>query len=303
MSEVINKKRVGVLRGGLGEYYENSLREGGQVISQITENLSADWQPVDILIDRDGLWHCGGLPIKPVELINKVDVVWNASHPSFSSVLENLFIPNVGASSFSQALADSRTMLASHLQNIGVKMPRYLILSFYQKEMDGPRERYAIKKAKEVHEKFSPPWLVKSLTPDPNIGVHLAQTFPELVDAIEDITIHGKSILVEEFISDRTASVHSIPDFRGQELYTLPIGSYSNEEKEKLIVLSKDIYRHINAEEYLKSNFVLHPKRGIYLVGVEFLPDLKAGSPFEKSCEFVGTRMHYIVEHILKRVL
>jgi len=303
MSLAKQKKRVGILRGGTDEYYEDSLRDGGEMIAHITEHLGNDWQPFDILIDRTGVWHFAGLPIKPSELLHKVDVVLNVSHPSFASVLENLFIPNVGPSSFSYGLAEDRAMLASHLKKIGVKMPRHLIFPYYQPDFDGSRERYSIKKAKEVHEKFTPPWIVKSLTPDSNLGVHLAQTFPELVNAIEDITVHGKSILIEEFISDRTASVHSVPGFRGSDLYTFPIGKYSSEEKENLLRLARDIYRQIGANHYLLTNFAIHPRRGIYLTSLELLPDLKDGSHLGEVCQSVGSKTSEIVKHMLESVL
>ena len=53
------------------------------------------------------------------------------------------------------------------MKSVGVQMPRSMVLPVYQKDFDGPRERYAIKKAKEVHEKFGAPWMVKSLLPIP----------------------------------------------------------------------------------------------------------------------------------------
>jgi len=301
------KKRVGILRGGAGEHYASSLRKGGEIISHIFENLSGKWTPVDILIDKEGIWHINGMPISPADLMHRVDVVWNIAHPGASVILDNFSIPNVSHGSFSSALENSKEMLREHMGKINVQMPKSIILPLYQKDFDGPRERYAIKKAKEVFEKFPSPWIVKSFTPDSNMGIHLTKTFNELAGAIEDGVKHEKSILIEEFIAGKVASVHSVPHFRGQDIYTFPLGNsfgiFSADEKEKLTALAKNLHIHIGAKHYLKSDFVLSPRGKVYLLGIESTPDLKKDSHFSQVCESVGAKTHQVIEHILKQAL
>ena len=293
------KKRVGILRGGMGDYYETSLKEGGYVISHILD-LSDKWKPVDILIDKEGVWHASGVPIKPSDLINKVDVVWNSTHPSFSNVLKNLSIPNVGVSSFSFAFNNSRAILEEHMKKIGVSIPKHIVIPLYQEDFDGPVEKYVIKKAKAVFEKFSSPWMVKSFTPDLDMGIHIAKTFVELTDAIMDGVKHKKSILVEELIAGKDVSMHSVAGFRGEDIYTFLPGNFSSSEKEKLTNLTKDIYNHLGVSNYLKADFILSSNERIYLNNVEFSPNLKEGSHFSESCESVGAKMDDVVLHILE---
>ena len=319
------KKRVGVLRGGAGGHYESSLQKGGEIISHIFENLPHKYKVFDILIDKEGVWHINGVPIIPADLIHKVDVVWDTTHSNLSTTLDNFSIPNIGVSSFSTTLQNSKEMLREHMKKVGVEMPRHIILPIYQKDFDGLRERYPIKKAKEVHEKFAGPWIVKSLTPDLNMGpvrgregsqrpsasngmgIHLAKTFNELVAAIEDGVKHEKSILVEEFISGKVVSIHSVPDFRGEDIYTFPFGNsfgnFSPDEKEKLINLVKELHRHIDAKHYLKSDFILSPRGKVYLLQIELTPNLRSDSHFSQVCELVGAKTHHVVEHILERIL
>src|SRR3989338_3772492 len=300
-------KRVGILRGGAGEHYESSLQKGGDIISHIFENLADKYQPIDIFVDKDYIWHIGGLPVNPGDLLHRVDVVWNTTHPSFSNMLSSLSIPTVSTSPFSFLLENNQALLREHVKQIGFAVPRAIIFPVYQKDFDGPRERYAIKKAKEVHEKFSSPWIVKSFSPDSNMGIHLAKTFNELVAGIEDGVKHEKSIVVEEFISGKVASVHSVPNFRGQDIYAFPVGNvfgnFSPAEKEKLIVLAKNIHNHIGAKHYLKSNFLLNKRGKIYLLDFESTPNLKLSSNFSELCEMVGAKMHHVVEHILETTL
>lgn len=316
------KKRVGILRGGSGKHYASSLKKGAELLTHIFENLPDKYKPVDILIDKDYIWHLGGVPVNPGDLMHKVDVVWNTSHPSFSNILESLSIPVVESSTHS-FFDSNNDMLREHVKGIDLEMPRSIVLPVYQKDFDGPRERYAIKKAKEIFEKFGSPWIVKpaspaggSLTPDLGMAMHVAKTFPELVNAIEDGVKHERSIIVEEFITGRVASVHSVPHFRGEDLYVFPImGIFSGEKVptprgvgiptesvgEKLENLARNLHSHIDAGHYLKSNFVLNPRGRIYLLSIESAPDLKEGSHFSLVCESVGAKMHHVVEHILER--
>ena len=299
----MTQKRIGILRGGVGRHYKASLIKGGDIISHILEKLSDKYKPIDILIDKDYIWHCGGIPINPGDLVQKIDVAWNTTHPSFANILESLSIPHIGTGSFLGTLLGNREMFKKHVRNIGIKMPRHIVLPVFQKDFDGPRERYSIKKAKEIFEKFGSPWIVKSFTPDSNMGIHLAQTFPELVQAIEDGVNHEESIVIEEFISGSPVTTHSVVDFRGEDVYVLPPENLSVEEKEKIISSTRNLHKHLNAKHYLKMDYVLHPKRGVFLSNIEFIPDLRPGSHLEKSCESIGTRMHDVVEHILERAL
>jgi len=303
----MSQKRIGVARGGTGDNYASSLKKGGEIISYLLENLANKYKPIDILIDRQGVWHLGGLPIEPKNLVHKVDIVWNMASPDVSIVLNHFSIPNVSASPFSHTLKNSKDMLREHMKKVGVHMPRSIILPVYQVDFDGPRERYAIKKAKEVHAKFASPWIVKSFTPDANMGIHLAKTFDELVAGIEDGVKHEKSILIEEFISGKVASLHSVPYFRKEEIYIFPpvnvFGRLSDVDKEKLSLIVQDLHHHVDARHYLKSDFLLHSRGKIYLLDFESVPNLKSHSHFSQACESVGAKMHHVVEHILEQTV
>ncbi len=301
------KKRVGIIRGGAGDHYASSLRRGGDIISHISENLSDKYKTCDILVDKDHIWHIHGLPVSPSDLMSKVDVVWNTSHPSFSNILQSLSIPHISSNPFSHTLEKSRAMLAEHMKKAGVNMPRHMMFPLYQADFDGPRERYSIKKAKEVHGKFGGPWIVKSLTDNSDMPVHLAKTFPELVDAIEDGVNHQTSILVEQFISGKVASVHSLANFRGEKVYTFPVvgifGDLSSEEKEKLMTLAKDLHAHMGATQYLKLSFVLDKRGKVHLLHADSKIDPRKDSYLAQVCESVGAKMHHVVEHVLNNAL
>lgn len=309
-------KRVGVLRGGKGKNYQSSLRRGGDLIICIMENLADKYKPIDILIDPEGSWHALGLPIEPAQLMHKVDVVWNVSDPEYSAVLGQFSIPVISAPHFSSILTESRDMLRAHMMERGIKMPHSIVLPLYQEDFDGPRERYAIKKAKEVHAKFPAPWIVRtypgagtrpvsgregSQREDANgMGIHVTKTFGELAQAIEDGVNHNHSIIVEEFITGKPGASHSISRFRGDDIYVVPPHGFNSEEKEKIMRTTRDLHEHIGAPNYLKTDFTLHPRLGLYVTSIDFAPDIRPNSHLHESLERIGAKMHHVVEHILE---
>jgi len=313
VAENKNKKRIGILRGGAGKHYENSLKKGGEVIAFIFENLSDQYKTVDILVDKEGIWHAGGLPIDPQDLKNKIDLIWNVSHPNFNKILKNLPIANIRLDS-SPIIEQSRMMLNKNIKNFGIKIPQHIVFPVYQKDFDGPREQYAVKKAKEVLKKFGAPWIIKSFYDNSEMGIHVAKTFPELVKAINDGVFHEESILVEELIAGKNATVHSVNNFRGENVYSLPPtenrngiiispGNFSKDEKDKLIKLSKQLHQHLNASHYTKFDFIIHKNKNIYLINIDFLPNLEKSSCIHDCCESVGTKSNHLFSHLIELAL
>jgi len=277
------KIKVGIVRGGSLKHYASSLEKGGHIISHIFENLSDKYKVVDILIDKNGVWHLNGIPIDPQNLVHKIDVIWDISHSSFSNIIENFSIPNISNSPFLRTLENNSDMLRRHIKDIGLNMPRSII---------------SPKNAREVFEKFAAPWIVKI-----NNEIKLVKTFDELTETLknEDDTV------VEEFISGKVASIHSVPFFRNQDFYTFPIGnsfgSFTTSEKEKLSVLAKDLHYHIGANHYLKSDFVLNPRGKVYLLSIESIPDFHKDSHLSQVSESVGVKAHHIIDHIIGKAL
>lgn len=295
-------KRIGVLRGGKGKNYETSLIRGGDVIMYLIDNFEEKYKPVDILIDTNNVWHLNGLPVNPADLVHKVDLVWNVAATEVSSILQSFSIPHIGNSTFTSSLEGNRDMLVGHLKNMGVKMPRRMVLPVYQEDIDGPYDQYVIKKAKEVHEKFGAPWIVRSFNPEKSMGIHVAKTFNELVSAIDDGVRHEKGVVIEEFIDGRSGSSHSVAGFRGDNIYIISPTNLNNEDKKRLASLVKELHKNLGVGHYLKSDFVIHPKRGVFLKDISFHPDLREGSHLDESAKSVGAKMHHIVEHIIESI-
>lgn len=313
--------RVGVLRGGIGPRYEESLQNGGRALSLLRdEKLNKKYQALDIFLDKDGVWHLFGLPTSLEKISHNVDVVFNTLHGEYGEdgklqqVLENWKIPYTGSDPLPSALVFSHQRAREELKNIGVKMPRYILVSAYQEDFDGPRDEYAIKKAREVFEKLSPPWILRPLDQGSSLGVHICKTMPELIHTFEYAEISESSVIVEEMIFGKTASVGVIKGFRGNELYTLPAidpknsqnlsaNHFTKEEKAELERLASDIHNKLYLGHFSKSDFVVAPKNGIYSLSISTLPKIGDQETLTKSLQDVGSNESELIDHLIELAL
>lgn len=329
--------RVGVVRGGISSEYDVSLKTGGNVLSHLRSDVMKDkYQTADILIDKEGLWHMNGIPTDLEHIFHKVDVIFNALHGDYGEdgkiqqIFEQWGIPYTGSSPFASALGYNKALSKDQFNILGIKTPRHLILPIYLEDIDGPREEYASSKARDIWNKLPPPWIVKPLAGGSSVGMHLCKTFPELINAINKTTESKSSILVEEFIAGKEATVGVIDEFRGKKVYTLPAveiripksskffdyeakysgatkeicpGNFTYEEKAELERLAALIHTGLNLNHYSRSDFIVNPKKGIYALEVNTLPGLTDESLTPKALSAVGVTMPEFISHIIKLAL
>lgn len=297
-----NKKiRVGIVRFVRSDD-DHNLLQARDFFEFLQENLSENYKPVDIFIDKEKIWHVGGLPILPSDLFHQVDVVWNEGNTNYSQVLSNLGIPNVSTNPFFAVLENNTSMLKDHVKNSGIYMPSYLVLESYQEDIDGDIDTYSLKKAQEVFRKFGAPWIVRTNTDKNNEGIHVVKTFPDLVNIIYDFAIHKKNILVEELITGDRVSVHTIENFRNQDIYHFLPKNVNEMHKEKISEYVKDLWGVLNAKHYLNITFILTKKK-IYLSDISSSLDLKKDSHLNMTIHDFGVKTHNIIEHILKNAI
>ncbi len=303
--------KVGVLRGGIGERYDDSLLAGGQVLSHLREDaLNPRYQVLDVLIDRDGVWHLNGLPVAFDKLSRSVDVVFNAlqgnsgKEEKIQATLERFGIPYTGSGSLQEAFSGSRSLMKEKMRQMEIKTTRHILIPAYQEDFDGPREEYARKKAREVFQKLSPPWVLKSLTTGSLFGVHVCKTLPELARTLEVSETSERSIIAEELINGKKSTVGVIEKFRGQNLYSLlPTGNFSTEEKKELERLAVEIHRGLGLRHFSQIEFVVAPNRGIHVLEINTLPDFFLNSAMEESLSAVGASLPEFLDHILQLAL
>ncbi|HEY0908058.1 MAG TPA: D-alanine--D-alanine ligase [Candidatus Paceibacterota bacterium] len=321
MSHSSHKIRVAVLRGGPSSEYEVSLKTGDTVL----KNLPPKYEGIDIFISKDGVWHVHGIEKKPADALKHADVAFVALHGQFGEdgkvqrILEHLGIPFTGSQSLPSAIAMNKHLTKGGLKRLmgKVKMAAHKIFT---------REDVAAKGAHAIFREIPHPSIVKPLSAGSSVGVTVVRDFFTLEKAIAAALEHSDSIIIEEFIEGREATCGVLDHFRGEKQYALlPVeivphsaspffdyqakygggsleicpGNFDEATKRALQEASQAVHAELGLRHYSRSDFIVHPKRGVYFLEVNTLPGLTTESLLPKSINAVGSSMSEFLDHVI----
>lgn len=321
-------KRIGVIRGGISAEHEVSLKTGAAILRALHGQLSHKYKPVDILIGRDGAWYIRGIPFDPRDLSKKIDVAINALHGYYGEdgkiqkFLDDMQLPYTGSGALASAIAMHKGLAKEYFQKAGIQTAQGIEIS-YRTEYGS---EHAKNFARDVWQRMAPPWIVKPIAGGSSVGTHVCKTFDQLSIAIEENFEHTNDILVEEFIEGREATVGIVNGYRGESLYALPPieivkptnctffdyhakysgesqeicpGNFSPETSKELIRLATCIHEGLNLNHYSRSDFIIHPRRGIFALEVNTLPGLTEESLLPKAIVSVGGTFDEFIDHVI----
>ncbi|MBU1557903.1 D-alanine--D-alanine ligase [Patescibacteria group bacterium] len=317
---MVNKLRIAVLRGGPGRESQISMKTGFSILN----NLSSDKYVVyDVIISRDGSWIVGGLVVKPEKFVINLDMVINALHGEYGEdgrvqkMLDDFGVPYTGSNSISSMFGMNKGFSKEIYKNSGIKTPYSALLK---------SNNINEKSVRELFRTFPLPCIIKPVRGGSSIGVSLARDFKELMSSLEDCSKHSDSILIEEFISGKEVTCGVIDNFRDKDVYSLlPIeiilseessffdydskyngqtqkilpGRFSQAESDEIQRLAIEAHKALGLRHYSRSDFIVHPKRGIYILETNSLPGMTEESLFPKSLEAVGSNLEEFLEHLI----
>jgi len=323
-----HKTRVGVLRGGPSAEYEVSLKTGGAILA----NLPEEYEPLDIFISKDGAWHTGGQEKNPYNILKTVDVAINAMHGSYGEdgtvqkFLENFGIPYTGSNSISSALGMNKIMSKYIFNKYGLKTPHYIII-----EKDGVSDDITKKMTDQISENFVFPIIIKPISSGSSLGVSFVDKVSGIEKALKNSFQHSPKLIIEEYIVGKEVTCGVVEGFRDQNFYTLlPVeisqnkkdifydydskyknlesrykipGNFKADEKLQIAEATKLIHKALGLRHYSRSDFIIHPKRGLFVLEVNTLPELTHRSSFVKSLEAVGGNLKEFLSHLLSKTL
>jgi D-alanine-D-alanine ligase len=323
-----NRLRIGVLRGGPSSEYEVSLKTGAAVLQALRDKLSERYKARDIFIDRDSIWHIDGLAFSPADALARFDVAFNALHGAYGEdgrvqgILEAHGIPFTGSDSASSAIGMSKVLTKHVLAKHGIKSPYWKTISSDSVIKDKTAA------ANLLFQTFILPAVIKPSTGGSSVGISIVRDRAELEPALIKAAEHGPSIIIEEFIPGMEATCGVIEGFRSQALYALPVveirpknaffdyeAKYAGKSDEIvpatfLECVRKDIERlamkvheALGLRHYSRTDFIIHPRRGIYVLETNTLPGLTNESLMPKSLRAVGSDLPEFVDHIIKLTL
>lgn len=325
------KIRVGVLRGGVGPQYNISLETGSYVLSHLPREK---YRPVDILIDRDGVWHQNGIAMDPDRLIDHVDMVFIALHGidgedgRIQKFLEDRGVPFIGSDSLSSALTGFKHAAKDRLVAIGYKTPKYAVLRglFIQAD-EAERLNHIRRKAMEVFKKMPGPWIVKPILGSASTHTYLVTTFAELVSLLQHVSETFNEILVEEYIEGREVASAILEGYRNETHYTMPVHEVTRKnienvtgpkslglhrvyvvgnslaEKKKIEEMTRCIHREFGMSDYSLVEFIISPTKGIHVIEVDSVPILGHGAALHTMLESIGMKEGEFIDHLICRNL
>ena len=322
--------KVGVLRGGPSAEHEISLKTGANVLAILNDTLGHLYEARDIIVGKDGKWSFDEKVIAAHDALAKVDVVFNALHGTYGEdgklqhLLETHSMPFTGSGSLGSALGMNKSLAKKIMMNQGIKVP-------YGREFSSEEISKNVREVADIIFKSFPlPVIIKPSASGSSAGISIARNRLALAAALELASIHGEAVLVEDFIPGIEATCGVIENFRGQELYALPPveirphsssdffdygakyegksdeivpSTFSHEVKAIIEDTAKRIHRALGLNHYSRSDFIVHPRRGIYALEVNTLPGLTNESLMPKSLRAVGSDTHELVDHLIKLAL
>jgi D-alanine-D-alanine ligase len=316
----MHRMKVGVLRGGPSSEYDVSLKSGASVLRNLNEEK---YIPVDVLIDRAGVWHARGLPLEPRRVLQGLDVAINAMHGEYGEdgvvqrILEASGVPYTGTRVLGAALAMNKLTAKKCLSGLEIRLPRHTIVN-----SDADLEEVAVR----IFNTMSQPVVVKPVSSGSSVGVSIVHGAQTTAKALEEALGISSQALVEEFISGREATCGVLEHFRGEDVYALPPieiippkgntffdydakysgksqevcpSSFSSETKRALEDLARQVHRTLGLRHYSRSDFIVTPRRGIYFLEVNTLPGLTSESLYPKATAAVGCSFPQLLDHLI----
>lgn len=316
----VNKYRIGVLRGGPSREYNHSLTSGAHVLSTMPEKFDAH----DIFIDKSGIWHYRGIEIEPKRALSMHDVIFNTISGDYGEdgrlhdYLDSHALRYTGSKSASSRLSWNKFTSKQFFDQHELKIPRYTVIDLSEED---PYEM-----AQAIFSVFAIPLVIKPVSGGASSGVEKVDDFKRLVDSL--IRRKNEHVIIEEYIKGIPVSVGVVRGLRGEDLYSLiPIqiktptddgfvdynrkGEFSYSTLGRIDMALVDYAREaaqrahsaLGLRDYSRSDFILSPEDGVYLLETNSVPDLSVDSPFVYALGQSGISMSEFLEHTIHQAL
>ncbi len=293
------KIKIGVLRGGPSEEYDVSMKTGAHVLS-ILRSMPEKFEPVDILISKEGDWHIGGLRKTPHKAVLNLDIVVNALHGKYGEdgqvqkFLEDLKIPHTGSDARSSAKAFNKERAKEKYFFNGLLTPKHELIT---------EENFNDDTLISIIRNYLQPVVVKPASSGSSVGLHLTRSLAELKLAIKEALTHSPKVLVEEHIKGKEATCVVLEDARGEKYYAfMPTGGLSTAENKIVEEIAKTAHEILGLRHYSSSDFIVTPKSKVYILETDSQPAFYPESKLTESIKSTGWKDSDFLGHIINLV-
>lgn len=339
MSEI----RVGVLRGGPSPEFEVSLKTGEAVLrclreekfvgTEIFVDKKGTWHIHGAPIAIE----------KAVRNFNVLFNAMHGTYGEdgiVQRILDSHKIPYTGSGTLGSALAMNKGLAKEFYKKAGLRTPAFAVIARsdadepgeYILRRDGKREYHAElpKIARELFLTFPQPAVVKPLASGSSVGVSMVYGAEEIVRALEEGLEASEALIIEELIRGKEATCGVVEEFRGEDLYALPPieivppkefkffdyeakysgkteeicpGRFSSSEKKLIMEGALKAHHALGLDHYSRSDFIVTPRGGVFILETNTLPGLTEESLLPKSLKAVGSGLPELVEHVITLAL
>jgi D-alanine-D-alanine ligase len=258
-----------------------------------------------------------------------VDVIFNALHGAYGEdgtvqkLLETFKVPYTGSTALASAVGMNKILSKKVYKNHNLKTPLHVTVSCDQD---------LVTEATKIFKSFPMPVVVKPVSGGSSVGVSIARTLPELEMALMEAFKYDDQAMIEEMIVGREATCGIVDNFRGDKHYALlPVeiiprkghdffnyeskystesgaeevcpGNFSAAEKKIIQEMAEKAHQALGLRHYSRSDFMIHPRRGVYILETNTLPGITAQSLLPKSINAVGGTLPDFLDHLITLAL
>ncbi len=231
-------------------------------------------------------------------LHNAVTVVSETCDIETIKNLESHKVPYIGPSPFSFILFTDKNLTREALSRQGLNLPKGLVFK---------KGDYHIDCARKILNFINPPWFVRP-------SLKIANDFLELASEISKAFGDYEKIIIEEYIWGRGVECGIVENFRGQELYALPVveekifcpAGFNLQTKRGIENMAKIAHNALHSRYYSSHDFIVSERPGkdkgkIYILDSKFYPLPQAQAT--KALEAIGVSYQDFLEHLVNLAL
>lgn len=318
---MFSKPRVAVLRGGPSSEYDVSLRSGATVLQNLPDRV----HEMDVFIDKLGEWHLHGRKESPHKILGMVDAVFNALHGEFGEdgavqrLLRQHAVPYTGPRELAAAFTMHKRLTKDMAAAEGIRTPYSAVL----RREETPNLSSI---AAQLYRTFPQPTVIKPLARGSSLGVSVARSPEEIAYALSLAFELCHAALIEEYIEGDEVVCGVIEEYRGESAYALiplrvalPAGSsfldyegrrsgqiryepahhLQQQTRAALADAARRMHKRLDLRHYSTSDFLVHPRRGIFYLETDALPSLAPDAPLAVALHQVGATLPHFIDHVL----
>lgn len=282
-------------------------RSHGEISRHIvSEGIDTKQYEIEVIeVDNEGVWYKNNVHIEPEQALLFTDYAWIAGYGEYmedgqiQKMLADHRVPHNGSDAVVSKICFSKSAAKDLLQHKGIRTPAW------QKHTINPDGIADL--ADELFQNFPQPCVVKPNLRQEEVGVYYCDTKQAIKGALRDIAAHTDTVIVEEYIKGTVVTTATVREMRDHDVYALPpVAVVSSgeipidtvdfvcpaglpaKETKQVETLAAKTHAELELGSYARTEMVVHPSRGVFVLDVNPLPGFGSESAMRTAMDGVG---------------